>query len=167
MGLMLVLIFGVLVALFEGMIALWSVHRAWLECLVTAIRRSLVLLFLLTLVVVVAMIAVVRILPLVVMLIIRLALPAVATITPVTLFCDTMDLFIVSHPERLMQQRFRVMLNLTLAFLCKGAICHLQFKNVLKVFCGRLKRLVTKTLPILNILCTILRVEGHLEPLEL
>ncbi len=50
-GLMLVLIFGVLVALFEGMIALWSMRRAWLERLVTAIRRSIVLQFLLALVV--------------------------------------------------------------------------------------------------------------------
>jgi hypothetical protein len=130
-GLMLVSIFGVLIALFEGMIALWSMHRAWLERLVTTIRRSLFLLFLLALVVVVTMIIVVAILPLVVVMILRLAFSAVATVTPVTLFCDMADLLIVSPPERLMHLTLHVMLNLMLAFLCKGAICHLQVKNVL------------------------------------
>jgi hypothetical protein len=55
------LIFRILLALFEGVIALWSMHRAGLECLVAAIRKSLVLLFLLVLVIDVAAIAVVAI----------------------------------------------------------------------------------------------------------
>ena len=59
--LMLVLVYGILVALFEGEITLWSVHRAMFECLVAAIRKSLVLLFLLVLVIDVAAIAVVAI----------------------------------------------------------------------------------------------------------
>jgi hypothetical protein len=45
-GLTLVLVLGVLVVLLGGMLALWSMRRAWLEFLVAAIRRSLVLLFL-------------------------------------------------------------------------------------------------------------------------
>jgi hypothetical protein len=122
-GLMLVLIFGVLVALFEGMIALWAVRRAWLERLVTMIRRSLVLLFLLALVVVVTMIAVVGVLPLVVMTMICFALPGVATITPVMLFHDMADHLISSPPERLTHLTPHAILDLTLAFLHKGAIC--------------------------------------------
>jgi hypothetical protein len=166
MGLTLVLIFGVLVALFGGMIALWSMSRARLECLVTAIRRSLVLLFLLVLVIVVKMIAVVAILPLVVMTIIHLALPAVATVTPVTLLHDMADLLVVLPPEHLTHLTLHAKLDLTLAFLHKGAICHLHVKNISK-FCDRLKHVVTKTSPTLNILCAILRVKGHVEPLEL
>ncbi len=72
MGLMLVLIFGIFVALFEGVSTLWSVHRAWLECLVAMIRKILLHLFLLSLVIVVMAITVVAILPLVIVMIIVL-----------------------------------------------------------------------------------------------
>ncbi len=75
--------------------ALWSVHRAWLECLVVVIRRNLVLLFLFPLVVVAMTTAVIAILPLEVMAIILIASPAVATITPVELFRDALDLLVV------------------------------------------------------------------------
>jgi hypothetical protein len=84
-GLTLFLTLGVLVALFGGMIALWSVHRAWLERLVAAIRGSIVLLFFLVLVVVVTMAAVITIHPLVVVTMLCVASPAVAIVTPVTL----------------------------------------------------------------------------------
>ncbi len=80
-SLTLVLILGVLVAIFVGMIALWSVRRAWLNFLVAMIRRSLVLLFLLTLVVVVTMTTVIAILPLVVVMMIRVALPVCECLT--------------------------------------------------------------------------------------
>ncbi len=166
-GLMLVLILGVILELFAGMIALWSIRRAWLECLAAAIRRTLVLLFLLALVIVVMMTAVIAILPLVVVTMICVALPAVATITPLMLFSDMVDLLIVLLPECMMHIAPHAMLSLTLAFLCKGAICNLQIKNFLKVLCNGRKRHVTKMLPTLNILCAILRVEGHVEPLEL
>jgi hypothetical protein len=95
MGLMLVLVLGVLVALLGGILALWSVRRAWLESFVAVIRKSLVLLFLFALVVVAMMTAVIAILPLVVVAMILVAWPAVATITSVTSFCDTADLLIV------------------------------------------------------------------------
>jgi hypothetical protein len=95
MGLMLVLVLGVLVALLGGVLALWSVRRAWLENFVATIRRGLVLLFLLAFIIVATMTAVITILPLVVMAIILIALPAVATITSVTLFLDTADLLVV------------------------------------------------------------------------
>jgi hypothetical protein len=164
--LMLVFILGVLVALLGGMLAFWSVHRAWLERLVTAVRRSLVLLFLLVLVIVVTMTAVIAILPLVVVTMIPVALPAVATITPLTLFSDMADVFVVLLPEHMTHLTSHRMLDLMLAFLCKGTIYYFQIKNVLEVLCDRLKHLVTKRLPTLNILCAILRVEGHIEPLE-
>ncbi len=140
---MLVLVLGVLVALFGGILALWflSVHRTWLECLVTAIRRSLVLLFLFGLAIVVMMTAVIAILPLVVVTMIRVALPAVAIVTPLTLFCDTADLLVVLLPKHVTHLMSHAMLDLTLMFLHKGGICYLQTKNVLKVLCNRLKRL--------------------------
>jgi hypothetical protein len=113
------------------------------------------------------MTAVIAILPLVVVTMIRVVLPAVATITPLTLFRDMANLLVVLLPERMTHLMPHTMLNLMLAFLCKGAICYLQIKNVLKVLCDRLKHLVTKTLPTLNIVHAILRVEGHVEPLKL
>ncbi len=166
-GLMLVLVLGVLVALLGGMLALWSMRRAWLECLVTMIRRSLVLLFLFALVVVATMTAVIAILPLVVVAMILVALPAMGTVTSLMLFRDMADLLIVLLTELVTHLVSHTMLHLTLAFLCKGAVCYLQVENVLKVLCNRLKHLIAKTLPTLNILYTILGVEGHIKPLKL
>ncbi len=167
LGLTLALILGVLVALLGGMLAFQSMRRAWLECLVAAIRRNLVLLFLFVFVIVVMMTTVIAILLLVVMMMILVASPTLATVTPLMLFCDMADLLGVLLPELMTHLVSHAMLDLVLAFLCKGAICYLQIKNVLEVLCNRLKHLVTKTLPTLNILCAILRVEGHIEPLKL
>jgi hypothetical protein len=88
----LVLIFWVLVALLKGVITLWSLRGAGLECLVTAIRRNLVLLFLLAFVVVGAMatMAVVATLPLVILMIISLVASVTMAIACATLFCDIM-----------------------------------------------------------------------------
>jgi hypothetical protein len=94
-GLKLVLVLGVLVALLGGVLALQSMHRAWIEQLVATIGRGLVLLFLLALIIVASTTAVITILPLVVMAIVLIALPAVATVTSVMLFHDTADLLIV------------------------------------------------------------------------
>jgi hypothetical protein len=151
-GLMLVLVLGVVVALLGGVLALWSVHRAWIQHLVTAIRRSLFLLFPFALVVVATMTAVIAILPLVVVTMILVALPAVLTVTTLTLFRDTADLLIVPLMELVMHLEYHAMLDSMLVFLCKGAVCYLQVENVLKVLCDRLKRLVAKMLPTLNIL---------------
>jgi hypothetical protein len=83
-------VLGVLVALLRDVLALQPVHRAWLERLVTTIRRGPVLLFLLALVVVITTTVVVAILPLVVVVIVLVASPAVATVTSVTPFHHTM-----------------------------------------------------------------------------
>ena len=80
-------IFWVLVALLRGVLALWPVHQAWFECLVTAIRGSLVPPFLVLFVIVVTTTAVTVILPLVVVTVVFAILPAVTTTTSVTLFC--------------------------------------------------------------------------------
>jgi hypothetical protein len=111
-GLTLVLVHGVLVALLGGMLPLWSVRRAWIECLVATIRRSLVILFLFVLVVVAMMTAVIAILPLVVVVVILVALPAAATVTPLTLFCDTADLLVVSLMELVTHLASHVMLDM-------------------------------------------------------
>jgi hypothetical protein len=97
-GLTLVLVLGVLVALLGGVLALWPVRRTWLERLVAAIRRSLVLWFLLAFIIVATMTTVIAILPLVVVAMVPIALPVVATITPLTLFCCTADLFFEPLP---------------------------------------------------------------------
>jgi hypothetical protein len=97
-GLMLVLVLGVIVALFGGVLALWSVCRTWLERLVATIRRSLVLLFLLTLIVVATTTAVIAILPLVVVAMVPIALPVVASVTPLTSFRCTVALFVEPLP---------------------------------------------------------------------
>ncbi len=142
-------------------------HRAWLECLVAAIRRGPVLPFLFVFVMVIMMTAVVAILPLVVVAIVLVALPAVAIVTSVTLFRHTADLLIVPLAQFVTHLASHVLLDLTLTFLCQGAICYLRIKNVLKVLCDRLKRLVAKTSTALDVLCPILFVEGHVEPLKL
>ncbi len=92
---MLVQVLGVLVALLRGVLALQSVRRAWLECLVAAIRKVPVLLFLLALILVATTTAVIAILPLAVVAMVLIALSAMATITSVMLFCDTADLLII------------------------------------------------------------------------
>jgi hypothetical protein len=167
MDLTLVLIFRILATLFKGMmmIALWSVCREGLECLVAAIRRSRALLLPLAFVVVVAAIAVVATLPLLVLTIVRPALPAMVAVTP--MFRDMEDLFLITLHECVAEIAFCVILNLMLAFPCKGAMGYLQVEDVLEVFCNRLKSLVAKVLPAFNILCAILGVVQHVEPLKL
>jgi hypothetical protein len=149
-------VLGVLAALLGGVLALRPVYRAWLERLVAMIRRVPVLPFLLPLVVVITMTAVVTILPLVVVAIVFVALPAVATITSVTLFRHTVDLLIIPLVQFVTHLASHTLLNLMLAFLCQGASCYLQIKNVLKVLCDRLKRLVAKMLTSLDILPPVL-----------
>jgi hypothetical protein len=108
----------------------FGLTTAWLEYLVVAMRiRSLVLLFLLALVIVVMAITVDVIHPFVIVTIMCLALPAVATVTPATLFRDTADLLIVSPPEHLMHLTLHAIFGLMLAFFCKGAMSYLQVIN--------------------------------------
>jgi hypothetical protein len=161
------IVFGILVALLGGVLALWPVHQAWLERLVTAIRRSLVLPLLFAFVVVVTTTTVIAILPLVVVAVVLIASPAVATVTSVTLFCHTADLLIVPLVKFMTYLASHALFDMTLAFLCQGAICYLQIKNVLEVLCNRLERLTAKTSAALNVLCPVLLVKGHIKPLKL
>jgi hypothetical protein len=92
------------------------VRRARLECLVAAIRRNLVLLFLFMFVIVLEVIAAVGTLPLAVLTIIRPALPAVVAITSVTLVRNTVDLLIVTLLQCVAELAFCTILNLRLAF---------------------------------------------------
>ncbi len=87
-------ILGVLVALLQHVLALQPMHQAWLECLIAAIRRCSVLLFLFAFVVVIMMAAVTTILPLVVMAIALIAMAAVTIVTSVMLFHHMADLLI-------------------------------------------------------------------------
>ncbi len=123
------IVLGVLVALLGGVLALWSMHQAWLEHLVAAIRRSLILLFPFTFVVVITTTAIVAILPLVVMAIVLVAAPAVAIITSVTLFRHTADLLMEPLAQFVIYLVSHALLDLMLAFLCQGAIYCLQIKK--------------------------------------
>jgi hypothetical protein len=143
------------------------VHRAWLERLVAAIRRGPVLPFLFTFVVVITTTAVVAILPLVVVAIVLVALPAVAIVTSVRLFCHMADLLIEPLVQFVTHLASHALLDLTLVFPCQGAICYLQIKNVLKVLCDRLECLVAKISTTLNVICPVLFVKGHVESLKL
>ena len=87
-------VLGVLVALLQHVLALQPMHQAWLECLITEIRRCSVLLFLFVFVLVITMTAVTTILPLVVMAIALIAMAAVTIVTSVMLFQHTADLLI-------------------------------------------------------------------------
>ncbi len=75
------IVLGILVALLGGALALLPVHQAWLERLVAAIRRSLVIPFPFVFVVLVMTIAVIVILPLVISAVVLVASPAVAIVT--------------------------------------------------------------------------------------
>jgi hypothetical protein len=161
------IVLGVLVALFGGVFSLWPVHQAWLECLVAAIRRSLILLFPFTFVIVITTTAVIAILPLVVMVIVLVALPAVVIVTSVIVFRHTVDLLIEPLAQFVMHLASHTLLDLMLTFLCQGAICYLQIKNVLNVLCDRLERLIAKTSAALEVLHPVLFVKGHIEPLKL
>ncbi len=125
-------ILGVLVALLGGVLALRPVHRAWLEHLVGAIRRSLVLPFLVMFVVAVTMTAVITILPLVVMAVVLTALPAVATVTSVTLFCHKADLLVVPLAKFVTHLASHVLFNLTLAFFAREPSATYKLKMFLK-----------------------------------
>jgi hypothetical protein len=158
---------GILVALLIGVLALRPMHQAWLEHLVATIRRSLILPFPFAFVIVVTMTAVLAIQPLVVVVIVLVASPAVAIITSVMSFCHTAGLLIVPLAQFMTHFASHALFDLTLSFLCQGAICYLRIKNVLKVLCDRLRHLITKTSSAFNILCPVLFVKGHIKPLKL
>jgi hypothetical protein len=89
-------------------------------------------------------------------------------VTSVTLFHHTADLLIKLLAQFVMHLVSYTLLDLMLAFLCKGAICYLQIKNVLEVICDRLERLLAKTSTTLDVLCPVLFVEKHtIKPLKL
>jgi hypothetical protein len=161
------IILGILVALLGGVLALLPMHQAWLERLVTAIRRSLIFPFPFAFVVVVTTTAVIAILPLVVVGIILVALPAVAIITSMTLFHHTADLLIVPLAQFVTHSASHALLDLTLAFLCQGSICYLRIKNVLEVLCNRLKHLIAKMPAALSVLHPVIVVKGQIKPLKL
>ncbi len=119
-------VLGVFVALLGGVLALQPMHQAWLECLVAAIGRGPVLLFLFAFVIVIITTAVVTILPLVVAAIVLVALPAVVIIISVRLFRHTADLLIKPLVQFVMHFTSHALLDLTLAFPCQGAIFNLQ-----------------------------------------
>ncbi len=160
-------VLGVFVALLGGVLALWPVHQAWLECLVAAIGRGPVLPFLFAFVVVITTTTIVVILPFVVVAIVLVAVPAVVIVTSVRSFRHTADLLIKPLAQFVTHLASQALLDLTFACPCQGAVCHLRIKNVLKVLCNRLKRLVAKTLTTLDVLCPVLFVKGHVEPLKL
>jgi hypothetical protein len=141
-------------------------HQAWLEWLVAATGRGPVLPFLFAFVIDIMTTAVIAILPLAVGAIVLVALPAVAIVTFVTLFCHMADLLIVLLVQFMTHLASHALLDLT-AFLCQGAICYLQIKNVLEVLCDRPEHLVAKTLTTLNVLSPVIFVEGHVESLKL
>ena len=161
------IILGVLVALLGGVLALWPMHQAWLERLVAAIRRSLILLFPFAFVVVITTTTVVVILPLVVVAIVLVGLPDVVGVTSVRSFHHTADLLIVPLAQFMTHFASHMLLNLTLAFLCQRAICYLRIKNVLEVLCNRLEHLIANTLAALDVLGPVLFVKGHIKPLKL
>jgi hypothetical protein len=155
MGLRFFLILGISVALLKHVLALWFMCRAWLEHLLTVIRQSLVVIFPLMLVIVPTMTTVIASPPLVVVIMERVASPTVVTVTPMTLFCDTRDLLAILFSELVTHLASHTILDLMLAFLCKGAICHLQVLYILEVLGNKLNHLVTKMSTTLNVLCAI------------
>jgi hypothetical protein len=160
-------VLGGFVALLGGVLAFRPVHQVWLERLVAAIRRGVVLLFLFAFVIVTTMTAVLAILPLIVVAIVLVALPAVAIITSVRLFHHMADLLIKPLAQFMTHLASHALLDLMLAFPHQGAICYLQIKNVLEVLWNRLECLVAETSTALDVLCPVLFVKGHVEPLKL
>jgi hypothetical protein len=118
----------ILVALLRGVLALWPVHRAWLERLVTAIRGSLVIPLLVVFVIGVTTIAVTAILPLEVVTTVLVILLVVMTVTSVTLFHQMADPLIITLAKFVMHLASYALFNLTFAFFARepSAICELK-----------------------------------------
>jgi hypothetical protein len=115
----------VLIALLRGVLALRPMHCAWLECLVAAIRGSLVILLLVAFVVVVTTIAVAAILPLEIAAMVLIRPFVVMTVTSVTSFRHLVDLLIVPFAKLVTHLASHALLDLVFAFLCQGTICYL------------------------------------------
>ncbi len=123
----------VLVALLRGVLALRPVHQAWLEQLVIALSRNLVIPLLVALVIGVTTIAITTILPLEVggMVLLR---PFVATVvTSVTSFRHVAHLLIILLAKLVTHLASEALLDLAFAFLCQGSICNLSVEDVLEV----------------------------------
>ncbi len=125
----------VLVALLRGVLALWPMHRALLECFVTVIRGSLVIPLLVAFVVVITTIAVTAILPLEVVMMVLVVPLVVMTVTSITMFCHMADLLIVLLAKCMTHLASHMLFDLTFAFLRQGAICYLQIEDVFEVLC--------------------------------
>ncbi len=160
-------ILWVLVALLRSVLALWPVHRAWLERLVAVIRGSLVIPLLVTFVIGVTTIAVTMILPLEVVMMVLVVPLVVTTVTSVTLFRHMADLLIVPLAKFVTHLMSHALFDLMFAFLSQGVICYLWIEDVLKVLCEWLERLLAKTSAAFNVLCPVFLMERHIEPFKL
>ncbi len=109
----------ILVTFLKGVFTLRPVHRAWLECLVVAFSRNLVILFLVALVVCVTMIAVTAILPLEVGGMVPFRPSVAMVVTSVTLFCHVVDLLVLPLAKLMMHVASDALLDLTFALLCQ------------------------------------------------
>ncbi len=122
--LLLVLIFGVLVTLFEGALAR-PMKVARLEGLVLALGGTLVVLFVIACVVILATVAVVAILVLVISTLCVIASTATMIFTLIVMLCVIAQLLLVALLERVSEFVFCAIFNLPLTLPCKQAVSHL------------------------------------------
>ncbi len=116
---LLVLIFRILVTLFESVLTLWHVEVTGLEGLVAALGGTLVVLLVVVLVVAVAAtVAAVAILGLVVSMVRMIAFVA-AIFVLIVMPCVILQLLLVALLEHVAEFVFCAKLNLPLALLCK------------------------------------------------
>ncbi len=105
--------------LLKSVLTLRPVYQAWLECLVVALSRNLVILFLVALVVCVTTIAITMILPLEVGAMVPFRPSVVTVVTSVTSFCHVADLLIVPLAKLMTHVASDALLNLAFALLCQ------------------------------------------------
>ena len=90
----------------------------------------------------------------------------VAIVVPVTLIRKVANLVFVALHQFVAEFAFGTKLDLLLMLLREQTVSHLRVKNILEVLGNGLKFFVAEALSTLEVPCTVLLVEQHIEPLN-
>ena len=168
----LVLIFWILEALFEGVLTLWPVDVTGLEVLVVALKETLVIPVVALVGTlanpVTAMIFVVATnVFLVVCSTMRMAMLVTAIVASVMLIHKIANLVVVALHHLMAEFAFCAKLDLLLTLLCEQAIGHLGVVDVVELLGNGLKCFVAEASSALEVPGAVLLMKRHIKPLNL
>ena len=168
----LVLIFWILEALFEGVLTLWPVDVTGLEVLVVALGETLVipvivLVGILAIPVTAMIIVVATNVFLVVCLTMQMATLVAAIIASIALIRKIANLVIIALCHLVAEFAFHTKLNLLLTLLCEQAVGHLQVVDVVEILGNDLKCFVAEASSALEVPGVVLLMKRHIKPLNL